>query len=293
MPDYIGRFAPSPTGCLHLGSLVSALASYLDARAHGGLWRLRLEDIDPPREQAGARTAILASLANHGLQSPAPVSRQSQHSAFYDQALAALQARGLLYACRCSARLYRAHREQRQHCACRDAGWQWRSGASAWRLRVDPGPKARVEFDDRCCGRVSQDISAEVGDFVLRRRDGYYAYQLAVVVDDAREQISHVVRGRDLLEVTARQIYLQRLLGLPTPSYLHTQLVLNERGAKLSKQNQAPALDETTPLDNLKSACQHLKLPAELAAAASIPQLLQAATASWSSQNSSCQPTPT
>jgi len=241
---YHGRFAPSPTGPLHFGSLVAAVASWLDARAAGGRWSVRIEDVDAPRTVAGAAGSILATLEACGLEWDGEVTYQSARSALYEAALARLCAAGALYRCRCSRReiadsglagiegvVYPG--------TCRDRTIG--SGEPcAWRFRVPPG---LVEFEDRVQGRVVQDVARDVGDFVLRRRDGLYAYQLAVVVDDAEEGVTDVVRGADLLASTPRQVLLQRSLGIATPRYLHVPVATDAHGEKLSKQNHAPALD--------------------------------------------------
>ena len=274
--QYSGRFAPSPTGLLHLGSLVSALGSYIDARAHSGSWLVRIEDIDPTREQPGAGQGIVDSLAAHGIHSDQPVQWQSQHSAYYEQALLQLLRQGQIYACRCNARARK--RYQQQPCPCSERQLQFEYGCSSWRLRL--AADSKVEFRDHCAGYQKQNLNLVVGDFTLQRRDGFYAYQLAVVVDDARAGISHVVRGQDLLTVTPRQIYLQSALGLATPSYLHLPLVQNSAGQKLSKQNKAPALVNDQALDNLQQACKHLQLHCA-SHEVSIDKLLRTATSEW------------
>lgn len=247
---YIGRFAPSPTGPLHAGSLVAALASWLDARAHQGQWLLRIEDIDPPRCQAGADQVLLKQLQDCALLPDAPPVWQSQRHAHYDQALQRLLKGDLAYGCACTRKdiedaLTASGQTRARHQVavypgtCRQ-GLKGRA-ARAWRLRTDPAT-SQIAWQDRRLGAQQQDVAAEVGDFVLRRADGLWAYQLAVVVDDAAQGVSHVVRGADLCDNTARQILLQRALGLPTPCYLHTPLVLDARGDKLSKQHGAPAV---------------------------------------------------
>ena len=252
---YRGRFAPSPTGPLHAGSLVAALASWLDARAYGGEWLVRIEDVDTPRCVPGADTLILQQLAACGLNPDAPPVWQSQRSALYQQALDQLVAAGLAYPCACSRKDIELalaaqgsgkprHGELVYPGTCRD-GLHGKPGR-AWRMRTDTAG-ALLHWTDHRLGPQSQDVAQEVGDFVLKRADGLWAYQLAVVVDDAAQGISHVVRGEDLADNTARQIALQRALGLPTPSYLHTALVLGPNGEKLSKQNGAQALDTATP----------------------------------------------
>lgn len=265
---YRGRFAPSPTGPLHAGSLVAALASWLDARAHGGQWLVRIEDVDSPRTVSGADQHILAQLAACGLHPDAPPAWQSQRSALYQAALERLKARGLAYPCACSRKDIEAastalagrprHAELRYPGTCR-AGLPGKAGR-AWRLRTDQ-PADPIAWHDRACGPQVQDVEAQVGDFVLLRADGCFAYQLAVVVDDADQGITHVVRGADLMDNTARQIYLQRCLQLPTPQYLHTPLVCAPDGHKLSKQNGAQAVDVSDPLRALNQAAAMLGLP--------------------------------
>jgi len=301
---YLGRFAPSPTGPLHAGSLVAALASWLDARAHGGQWLVRMEDVDAPRTVAGADQLILQQLAACGLQADAPPVWQSQRDTLYQAALEQLIARGLAYACTCSrkeiehALAAQGHTRERHAelvypgtCRSADPALQV-SKPHTWRLRTDlpltPGaqaqsvtttdavPKAAFAWVDRRLGPQYQDVTHAVGDFVLQRADDCFSYQLAVVVDDAAQGVTHVVRGQDLADNTARQIWLQRCLGLPTPHYLHTPLVLGPDGAKLSKQNGAQALDLTDPLRALNAAAAVLGWPAQTA---SVPEALTTWTA--------------
>ncbi|MFL6691647.1 MAG: tRNA glutamyl-Q(34) synthetase GluQRS, partial [Ramlibacter sp.] len=265
---YRGRFAPSPTGPLHAGSLVAALASWLDARAHGGDWLVRIEDVDRPRCVPGADATILEQLAACGLVPDEPPQWQSGRGALYQSALDRLVAEGQAYPCACSrkdiedalaaqGRPRVRGREAAYPGTCRH-GLHGRT-ARAWRLRV---PDGIVHWTDRRLGAQQQDVASEVGDFVLRRADGLWAYQLAVVVDDAEQRITHVVRGADLADNTPRQIVLQRALGLPTPAYLHTPLVLAADGEKLSKQNGAQAIDVSHPLGELNAAAAVLGLPA-------------------------------
>jgi glutamyl-Q tRNA(Asp) synthetase len=281
--SYVGRFAPSPTGPLHAGSLVAALASWLDARAQGGHWLLRIEDVDRPRTVAGADQQILQQLAACGLHPDAPPVWQSQRGALYQAALQQLIDQGLAYACTCSrkdieiALAARGHTRTRHADlvypgSCRQAPLHPMARARAWRLRTDvllpahgqsPENSAQVSWHDRRLGPQAQDVAQAVGDFVLQRADGCWTYQLAVVVDDAAQGISHVVRGQDLADNTARQVWLQRCLGLPTPQYLHTPLVLGADGAKLSKQNGALPLDLSNPLQALNAAAAVLGLPAQ------------------------------
>jgi len=288
---YLGRFAPSPTGPLHAGSLVAALASWLDARAHGGQWLVRMEDVDTPRTVAGADQLILQQLAACGLHPDAPPVWQSQRDTLYQAALEQLIARGLAYACTCSrkeiehALAAQGHTRERHAelvypgtCRSADPALQIRK-PHAWRLRTDPPlapgaqaqcatttgavQEASIAWIDRRLGPQTQNVAHAVGDFVLQRADGCFCYQLAVVVDDAAQGVTHVVRGQDLADNTARQIWLQRCLGLPTPHYLHTPLVLGPDGAKLSKQNGAQALDLTDPLHALNAAAAVLGWPVQ------------------------------
>lgn len=269
---YIGRFAPSPTGALHAGSLASALASWLDARAHGGQWLVRIEDVDGPRCVSGADQIILQQLERCGLRSDEPVLWQSRRGAAYQRALEQLQSQGLAYPCGCSRKDIESAQAvpTARHQAAPYPG-TCRHGLGgkpvrAWRLNVPAvrhalGLPALTAWFDRRSGPHSQDVVQTVGDFVLRRADGLWAYQLAVVVDDAAQGITHVVRGQDLADNTARQVLLQRALGLSTPQYLHTPLVLGDNGEKLSKQNGAQPLDLRDPLAALNDAAHVLGLP--------------------------------
>lgn len=250
--SYRGRFAPSPTGPLHAGSLLTALASYLDARHAGGCWLLRMEDIDPPREVAGAAQAILADLAALGLHHDEAVIYQSQRHALYRRALHQLQERGDAFACWCSRADLAAHGGLHRDGRC--VRGPDRSRAPAWRLRV---PDIEIAFDDRLQGPRRERLRDSVGDFVLRRADGLWAYQLACVVDDAAQGITDIVRGRDLIGSTARQIYLQQRLGLPTPRYMHIPLLTDGRGRKLSKST-GDGPSSGTPDDRLRHALQQL-----------------------------------
>ena len=261
---YTGRFAPSPTGPLHQGSLLAALASYLDARAHGGRWLIRMEDLDPPREMPGAAQAILETLAACGFQPDGEVVWQSRRDAAYQAAFDALAARGLVYACACTRKeVADSLLNQRERAfgrelvypgTCRHGLGPGRQ-ARAWRVRT---AEEIVAFDDVLQGPQRQDLAREVGDFVVRRADGPWAYQLAVVVDDGAAGVSHVVRGADLLDSTPRQILLQRLLGLPTPVYAHVDVLANAQGEKLSKQTGAPAVDAADAPASLAQAAQTL-----------------------------------
>lgn len=293
---YKGRFAPSPTGPLHAGSLVAALASWLDARAHNGQWLVRIEDVDTPRCVPGVDQRILQQLAACGLLPDEPPAYQSQRSHLYQQALERLVAQGLAYPCACTrqdialalaatGQARQRHGELVYPGTCRH-GLNGRA-ARAWRFltlnSASNMPLATVQrsqqainliafsepknttWHDRRLGEQAQNVSREVGDFILRRADGLWAYQLAVVVDDAAQGITHIVRGEDLADNTARQILLQRALGLAQPLYLHTPLVLGVNGEKLSKQNGARALDTDRPLALLETAGKTLglELPAE------------------------------
>ena len=269
MSSYIGRFAPSPSGPLHKGSLVAALASYLDAKAHGGQWLVRIEDVDEARTVPGAADAILQCLQAFGMQWDGEVAWQSRRKDLYEAAFAHLGAHA--YACGCTRREIADSRigiasdgAAVYPGTCR-LGLAPGKSARAWRLRVPEHASATVVFEDRWMGTVTQNLAAEAGDFVLRRADGFWAYQLAVVVDDADQGVTHVVRGADLLDSTPRQIYLQRLLGAPTPRYLHVPVVTNAEGEKLSKQTGAQALDMTRPLDELIAAARFLQLPVQKA----------------------------
>lgn len=296
---YLGRFAPSPTGPLHAGSLVAALASWLDARAHGGLWLVRLEDVDTPRCLPGLGEVILQQLSACGLTPDQPLVWQSQRHTLYQSALNTLVQRGLAYSCGCSRKdiaevLNTRGTERVRHGELIYPG-TCRTGLAgklprAWRLHTDifkpnspatqsaPAQAATdliaststststvTHWTDRRLGPQQQDVASAVGDFVLKRADGCFAYQLAVVVDDAAQGITDVVRGEDLTDNTARQIVLQHALGLPTPRYLHTPLVCGDNGEKLSKQNGAMALDTRNPiaaLEALNQAARVLGLPA-------------------------------
>ena len=265
-----GRFAPSPTGPLHAGSAVAALASWLDVRARGGRWLLRIEDVDTPRCSVQAEAQILRQLAELQLHPDAPPVRQSDRTARYGSALQHLVTAGAVYPCACTRReiegalhaagvMHERHGERVYPGTCR-AGLQGRT-ARAWRFHTESTGSSRIEWTDRRLGTQQQDVAREVGDFVLQRADGLWAYQLAVVVDDAEQGITDVVRGEDLADNTARQILLQRALGLPTPTYLHTPLVRAADGQKLSKQNGAAPLDTSRPLAALAQAARHLGLP--------------------------------
>ena len=254
----VGRFAPSPTGPLHLGSLLAATGSYLHARAMGGQWLVRMEDVDTERNVPGADSEILRALEAFGFEWDGPVLRQTARLEAYLSALDALRARGVAYPCACSrSEIERAALAAGAPRAV-DGGWVYpgrcRDGLAAgqapraWRFRV---PATAIGFDDLLQGHVQQVLATDVGDFVLKRADGPFAYQLAVVVDDAYQGVTHVVRGVDLLDSTPRQMALQQGMGLPTPIYAHLPVVVNADGAKLSKQTRAPALDCSDPRPEL------------------------------------------
>lgn len=282
---YIGRFAPSPTGPLHFGSLVAAVASYLHARSNKGQWLVRMEDLDPPREQPGAASAILRCLESHGLHWDGSLLYQSQRLEIYQQALDQLTAADLVYRCNCTRQdlqvmggIYSGRCRQRAVDA---------NEPHASRLKLYDTPcqaNEQVNFADLFQGGQQQNLRLEAGDPILKRKDGLFAYQLAVVVDDIAQGITHIIRGMDLLDVTARQIVLFKLLGAPAPAFGHVPLVLNDRGQKLSKQNLAPSLDNNAAANNLWRALMFLRQnpPAGLARA-TITDLLAWGTTNWDS----------
>ena len=280
---YRGRFAPSPTGPLHFGSLVAAVASYLDARSRGGEWLVRMEDLDPPRTAAGAADDILRTLEACGMWWDGAVVYQSTRHDAYRAALHHLRALGKVYPCVCSRReigdsavsgiegpVYPG--------TCRE-GLAPGKTARAWRIDTRA---ARIEFDDAAQGRLKQNLETDIGDFVLYRADHVFAYQLAVVIDDAEQGITDVVRGADLLDSTPRQIFLQRLLELPTPRYMHVAVAVNAAGEKLSKQTRAAAIDAQRPLPALLAALRFLgQNPPRDLRAANIAVLWDWAIANW------------
>ncbi len=250
MNTYRGRFAPSPTGPLHLGSLVAALGSWLRARQRNGVWLIRIEDLDPPREVPGAAADILETLAAFGLESDEPVIHQSTRAEFYRAEFARMAPE--VYRCWCS----RADLEQfggihPPRCVAAPDPRR----APAWRVHV---PDAMIGFVDQAFGPQAQNLREEVGDFVVLRTEGWFAYQLAVVIDDEAQEINEVVRGADLLDSTPRQIHLQQLLGFATPAYLHLPVVVGEDGRKLSKQDRAWPVDRRDPLPALRAALEFL-----------------------------------
>jgi glutamyl-Q tRNA(Asp) synthetase len=285
-PRYRGRFAPSPTGPLHFGSLIAALASCCDARAHAGTWIVRIEDVDEPRTRAGAEEEILRTLAHYGMTSDEPVVRQSARTPLYADALARLTARGATYPCSCTRRdlesvAANALGERVYPGTCRHAVPTTRGLAhAAIRVRAEV---ADLGFTDLLQGPQRQHLGHDVGDFVVRRADGLYAYQLAVVVDDAAQGITTVVRGADLLVSTPRQIHLQQLLGIVTPEYLHVPVALTAQGEKLSKQTHARALPDD-PLPTLLAAWRLLGQAAAPSAIASVRAFWPWAIGAWSRQ---------
>lgn len=262
---YTGRFAPSPTGLLHIGSLLTAAASYADARSNGGKWLVRMEDLDPPREMPGAASHILHTLEAFGFEWDGEVAYQSHRYALYEETLCRLQTAGLVYPCHCSRKDWQAGARRGAdgfvyNGRCRHPGQQPapQDKHPAWRIRV---PDRVIGFSDGIVGGYAQNLARDIGDFVLLRADGYWAYQLAVVADDAEQGVTHIVRGQDLLVSTPRQIYLQQCLGVPTPQYAHLPLLTNAQGQKWSKQTLAPALDLNRREQLLRQVFRYLKLP--------------------------------
>ncbi len=274
-PGYRGRFAPSPTGDLHLGSLLAAFGSWVRARQAGGRWLVRVEDLDPPREVPGAARRQLDTLTAFGLVPDEEVVWQGRRSGLYEDALARLLQEGTAFFCHCSRTDLAAMGGVHRACVAPQP-----RPDPAVRLRVPDG--SVVAFDDAIRGRIRQDVAHEVGDFVLKRADGFWAYQLAVVVDDAAQGITEVVRGADLLESTPRQILLQRALRLPTPAYAHLPLVLGADGRKLSKADAARPVDAADPLPALRAAWSRLgQAAAALDDADGVADLLARAVAAF------------
>lgn len=276
-PPYRGRFAPTPSGFLHFGSLVAALGSFLDARAHGGTWLVRIEDLDPPRCQQGAAEHIIQTLQAHGMQSDEPILWQSTRTAAYRQALAQLQQQNVCYGCHCTRKqiikrcpsgvfgaIYDGH--------CRDLNLP---ATRAIRVKV----AGEIDFIDAIMAAQHENLPRECGDFHLRRGDGLFAYHLALVVDDAHQNITHVVRGADLIASTARQIYLQKMLKLPTPQYAHLPLVCDHAGDKFSKHTHAPAILANNACANLRAALRFLNQP--VTRGNDVGAILRQATAQW------------
>ena len=275
-PAYRGRFAPSPTGPLHLGSLIAALASYLDAKSRRGSWLVRMEDLDPPREEPGAAEKILHSLQAHGLHWDEKVLWQSQRHRAYAEALAQLQAGGHLFACRCT----RAAMGPGGHCGGQCRVQPPAEGVST-ATRIDVPTGTVIRFGDPIQGEQEEALGRDLPDFVLCRKDGLFAYQLAVVVDDAFQGITEVLRGSDLLDSTARQLFLQGALGFPHPQYTHIPVITHADGSKLSKQNLAPALDDGQAPDNLRQALDFLGQPCPAPSLTSPGEILAAAVQAW------------
>lgn len=279
--EYRGRFAPSPTGPLHFGSLVTAVASYLDARAHSGIWLVRIEDLDPLRESPAATGMILASLAAHGLEPDEPVRFQAQCHHRYQQIIDRLLQQGRAYRCICSRRQLQDNQGRHPN-RCRE-------GAVTADQVIDQPYAVRFALEDenatwqdQLLGPQRQQVHVETDDPVIRRKEGFYAYQLAVVADDIDQQITRVVRGSDLLDMTAQQCQIYRTLGSRPPAWLHIPVILNAEGQKLSKQNLAPALDDLRPAENLLSALEALAQNVSgLATADPVADILQTAAARW------------
>jgi len=265
--QYRGRFAPSPTGPLHFGSLVAAVGSYVDARFHQGKWLVRIDDLDTPRNVKGAADDILKTLEAYGLHWDEQIVYQSLRTAAYEEAFHQLKKSGTVYPCSCSRKEIAdstlGHGDEFIYPGTCREGLRPGKSARAWRVRVD---KTHISFADQVQGSVAQDLATEVGDFVVRRADVLFAYQLAVVVDDAFQGVSHVVRGADLLFSTPRQIYLQRLLRLGTPAYMHLPVAVNTQGEKLSKQTLAQPVRINNAASSLFDALVFLRQqpPAEL-----------------------------
>ncbi len=277
-PRYRGRFAPSPTGPLHFGSLVTAVASFLEARRHGGTWLVRIEDLDPLRESPEATQRILASLDAHGLHSDEPVHFQSERHAHYQNLINQLLDKGQAYRCACSRKQLREHGGRHpEHCREGHARPDGRPFAVRFALHDE-----QSQWRDQLLGPQTQTVQAELDDPVILRKEGFYAYQLAVVADDIDQGITHVVRGSDLLDMTAQQQQIYRALGASPPHWMHIPVILNAEGQKLSKQNHAPALDDEIAQDNLKQALAALGQDLRrLSGAPDIDTLLNRAAANW------------
>ncbi|MEI2513839.1 tRNA glutamyl-Q(34) synthetase GluQRS [Acinetobacter soli] len=251
---YVGRFAPSPTGPLHFGSLITAIASYCDAKAHQGKWLVRIEDTDIPRIYPGSEAHILKCIDAFGFEPDDEIVFQRNRLALYEQVLDQLHAQGQIYACQCTRKLLGSNAIYSGTCQTLNLAFEHQ----AIRVKVSAAP---ICFEDRLQGRQCSNLADELGDFVLKRRDGILNYQLAVVVDDYLQGVTDVVRGADLLDNTQRQIWLQQLLGYPTPRYMHLPLAMNEHGQKLSKQNLAAALDPAHAADYIQQALNALQQP--------------------------------
>jgi glutamyl-Q tRNA(Asp) synthetase len=277
---YIGRFAPSPTGPLHFGSLLAALASFLDARANQGKWLMRIEDLDPPREPAGSAELILQQLQDFGMNWDDEVLYQSTRLGAYEEVMGQLQDKGLAYPCDCTRPQIR-EMGLVYNGSCRERSTPPEK-PYALRLKTEA---LKIGFDDVIQGHFSQQLELDAGDFVIRRKDELYAYQLAVVVDDEFQNITHVVRGWDLLDSTPRQIYLQRVLNYQEMSYIHIPIIVDEKGQKLSKQAFAPSIETDRASEAIYKALVFLGQvpPAEIATERPESQL-QWAIANWDSQ---------
>ena len=257
---YIGRFAPSPTGPLHFGSLAAAVASYCDAKKHRGKWLLRMEDLDKPREVKGAADTILRQLEAFGFEWDGPVLYQSQRNSFYNEALTQLKEKQLIYSCTCSRKEIADSSTTigiegviyPETCLRQPIK---QNAPVAWRIKTDA---SRIRFKDVIQGKISQNLKSDIGDFILKRADSQFAYQLAVVVDDAAQGVTHIVRGADLLDSTPRQIYLQNVLGYPQPQYAHIPVAANSAGEKLSKQTLAKPIAEQHAIDLIIDALEFL-----------------------------------
>ncbi len=285
---YIGRFAPSPTGPLHFGSLVAAVASHLEAKAHHGNWLVRMEDLDKPREIKGAADDILHTLENFSFEWSGNVIYQSQRESLYAEALDVLENQNFLYPCTCTRKEIADSSHTQgidgliypRNCLTQPI----KSNAPiAWRVKTDGKP---IVFEDEIQGSIEQILNRDIGDFILKRADGLFAYQLAVVVDDAAQNITHIVRGADLLDSTPRQIYLQKLLDLNSPHYAHVPVVTNSQGEKLSKQTLAKPVEKNTANLSLFDALKFLgqQPPVEIRSA-SLSELWQWALANWQLEN--------
>ncbi len=285
---YIGRFAPSPTGPLHFGSLLAAMGSYLDARKQGGLWLLRIEDIDPPREQPGASDNILRTLEHYGFEWDREILYQSQHHEAYRDALQTLSNSGKLYECICSRKQISDANKNNSVTSvypgtCRERQGEHHDRPYSVRIRIDT---ETVTFNDLIQGHYGQNLIKEVGDFNLLRRDGFFSYHLAVVVDDALQGITRVMRGHDLLDSTPRQIYLQQQLSLPTPEYAHLPIAINAMGQKLSKQTFAKAIGSDNTGKTLWQALSFLgQQPPEILSKAPVQEIWQWASTHWDLKN--------
>ncbi len=281
---YRGRFAPSPTGPLHFGSLIAAVGSFLDARSAGGVWLVRIEDLDPPREIPGSADDILRTLERLGMHWDETVLYQSQNHSAYQEALEKLSAKNCIYPCSCSRRDIREATGQTAIYpgTCRNGMTEGQTARSI-RMRVD---NTLIDYQDRLAGRLQENLATETGDFIIKRADGLFAYQLAVTVDDAAQNITDIVRGHDLFDNTARQIHLQQQLGLTTPRYLHLPLATWPDGSKYSKQTQAPSINHENPATILIQALRFLNQPVpEMLANEKLDTIWQCAIKNWRSEN--------